>query len=54
MQAKFEPTDSTYSTVWEGLRKTAQDAGIGKAKAAGTTEVPSLLGSPAAAPVAKP
>ena len=49
VQAKFEPTDPSYSTVWDGLRKTAQDAGIGKTKAASGEPIPSLLGSPAPA-----
>ena len=46
VNAKFEPTDPKYNTVWDGLKKTAQDAGIGKNKPG--EAVPSILGSTAA------
>ncbi len=31
LNVKFEPTDARYQQVWEAIRKTAQDAGVGKA-----------------------
>jgi hypothetical protein len=56
VNAKFEPTDPKYSSVWEGLKKTAKDAGIGKSGSEAVSgEAPSMLGAPTApaAPAAK-
>jgi hypothetical protein len=40
LKAKFEPTDPNYGVVWDSLRKSAQDAGVGR-----------LAAAPAAAPL---
>ena len=34
INAKFEPTDARYTTIWDSIRKSAQDAGVGKAPVA--------------------
>ena len=31
LDAKFEPADARYKAVWDSIRKTAEDAGVGKA-----------------------
>ena len=43
LNAKFEPTNTTYKTVWDSVTKSAKDAGIGAAPAAAPV-APSALG----------
>lgn len=48
LDAKFEPTDASYATVWGAVKKTATEAGVGKL--ASTAATPPLAGTGAAAP----
>lgn len=57
LDASFQPSDAAYSTVWDAIKKSAKDSGIGQTPppvtGAGVPAVPSLGGAPMAAPVRK-
>ena len=57
LDAKFEPTDTRYTSIWDSIRKTAQDAGVGKAVAptgGGSPGAASPLGSGTVPPATAP
>ncbi|MDX1933193.1 MAG: SurA N-terminal domain-containing protein [Capsulimonadales bacterium] len=59
LAAKFEPTDKTYSVVWDALRKNAEEAGAGKTApvaplTGGALTAPPAGTAPESAPVAAP
>jgi foldase protein PrsA len=55
LDASFEPTDASYTTVWNSIKKSAEDAGIGQsAPVAAPNAAPAPVGAGAPAPAAVP
>jgi hypothetical protein len=45
LQASFEPADAQYAAVWDAIKKSAKDAGIGQPVAgAAPVAAPATLG----------
>jgi hypothetical protein len=54
LDAKFEPTDATYSPVWEATRQQALDAGLGQAPEAAAPPAGAAPAPAGAAPAGAP